>query len=140
MSTEDVRPGGTVYRTYEVAGLLRSLEIKVGGRGNLRPVRIEPLTIPVYPVKVSRYLDDPLGSLARALDHNDPNELFLVSVLIPEALRRPAAELLMAAFDRVDTGERMLLMSCLRQVTRQPIEMEESDSLSCEAMRPSCSR
>ncbi|MBI5368914.1 MAG: hypothetical protein HZA54_17900, partial [Planctomycetes bacterium] len=126
MSTQDVRPGGTVFRTYELSGELRSFEIKVGARSNLRPVRIEPLTIPVYPVKVSRYLDDPLGSLARALDRNDPNEVFLVSLLIPEALRRPAVELLMAGFDRVDAGGRMLLMSCLRQVTRQPIELEES--------------
>ncbi|MBI3268547.1 MAG: hypothetical protein HYZ53_05950 [Planctomycetes bacterium] len=124
--TSQDNPQLKVYRTYAIEGEFRSISIKAGKNSSPRPIAVEPLTVSVYPIKVGSILEDPIQALGHALDHGSPNQLFLVSVLIPDAQRQMATELLMAALDRPEGVDHLVLLSCLRQVTRQPIELEES--------------
>lgn len=125
IKTADDDPKNGLYRTYTVEGRVLSFLIKAGERSSARPIVIPPLTIPVYPVKVSRILDDPIQALGSALDNGSPNDLYLVCRLIPEVKRQMATELLMAALDVAAEPRKILILSCLRQVTRQPIPLEE---------------
>jgi len=136
LDTAEDQAAEKLYRTYTIQAELRPYLFRTPD-GDLRGRRIQfpTLTIGVFPleddVEVLRIRGVEL--LSKALDgisDNDPataNDVFLICLLLHEEDKGKAVDLLMNALahPRASDLDKQLILSCLRQITRLPLEMSE---------------
>lgn len=125
-----------LYRTYTIQAEVRPYLFRTP-EGDLRGRRVQfpTVTIGVFPLEddVELLRVRGLDLLSKALDGIEDdrpataNDVFLVCLLLHEEDKGKAVDLLMNALahPRASDLDKQLVLSCLRQITRLPLEMSE---------------
>ncbi len=125
-----------LYRTYTIQAEVRPYLFRTP-EGDLRGRRLQfpTITFGVFPVEddVELLRVRGLELLSKALDGIEDdrpataNDVFLVCLLLHEEDKGKAVDLLMntLAHPRASDLDKQLVLSCLRQITRLPLEMSE---------------
>lgn len=113
------------YRTYRITAQFRPYAVVCGSKEYRRMVTFGPLELRVFPPDPTPVLENPISSLAQALDRGIPNDVFLCSLLVPEREWPKATELLVEALGRAREAEKPVLLNCLRRFTNEPFPLQE---------------
>lgn len=126
IDTTKENPKSIYYRVYEITAEIRPSNIKSGKEESIRKIISLPLTIRAFPPNVDKVLKAPIPSLSKALDGGIPIDIFLCSLLVPEADKETTLELLMRSLEKSSSQEaKKAIMTSLKHITRLPVEIDE---------------
>jgi len=129
-------PPTKMYRTYKIEAEVRPYMVRTAeGDTHGRKITFPPLTFGVFPVEddlevVRAHALERLSLAFDAIEGNKKvgaNDVFLVCMLMPEADKSKAVDLLMHALGhpRASDVDKQLFISCLRQLTHLPLDSSE---------------
>jgi hypothetical protein len=113
------------YRTYEVVLEIYPSRIKTDKEESMRKIVSLPLLIRTFPPNMEKVQKEPLPSLIKALDTGIPIDIFLCALLVPEADKDKALELLIRGLDKSTDQAKKSMMTALRLITKLPVELNE---------------
>ena len=110
-------PDVQAVRTYTFGASVRPVEIQVGAETLFRRLPFPGHEIQVFPLGWERVAAEPLNYIARFLDQGFLHHLAVSSWLVPDAAKRDAIDMLVAALATTADYESMVIMSCLERLT-----------------------
>lgn len=124
---------GNRYRTYKIDAEIRPYLVRsLQGEQRARRIAYPPITIGVFPIEEDLEIVRLRGleRLSRALDGVQEgqlamaNDVFLICLLLDEKDKMKAVNLLMNALahPRASEPDKQLIITCLRHITRLPLE------------------
>ena len=126
LETDDpfFRPERVVYRRLTVSARLQPVEIRAGELAWFAQVDLDPSTCELFPPGIEPVLDDPGGTLARAVEVARKsaaalNHVFFAGILFYREDPRATARLLLEALASDSLGLRQGALATLRLVTDQ---------------------
>ena len=133
INTAEDLPDSLFYRTYTVYLAIRPNMMKSQSfRGSLekeetlRQIVTPEITARFFPPDVQPVLAKPMEKLDEALKGNEPLDIFLCALLVPDKDKNKAIRLI---FNKLDTAKeeniKRTLLNCLKHLTELPFELEE---------------
>ncbi len=111
---------------FVVSGHVRPSVIEIGEREDHRSIPLRDVTVKVLPRNYEPLAEDPLGSLAKALEKRAAVHLLVAAELVPRRDRDAATRILIDAL-RADAGSMTrAVISSLRRLTGESLPLESA--------------
>lgn len=114
------------YRTYELSAEIRPLQLKSQAGASIRKIVPTPLLLRLFPPDVEPVLQNPLAFLGKALEGGIPVDIFLCALLVPAKDQDKALTLLMKSLEKSSPKVKKTILTCLKHMTRLPVELDET--------------
>lgn len=133
INTAEDLPGSLFYRTYAVYLSVRpnmmksqSFQSSLDKEETLRQILTPEITARFFPPDVQPVLDNPMSKLEEALKGDEPLDIFLCALLVPDKDKEKAIKLIFNKLDTAKDGDvKLTLLNCLRHLTELPFELDE---------------